>query len=65
MKIKNIYGMAIAAVLVSLPLASCSNDDDYQPGPGVEPGNPSVYFPLQEEYSYICLLDTAPSPRDS
>ncbi|MDE6116863.1 MAG: hypothetical protein K2G33_05060 [Duncaniella sp.] len=53
MKIKNIYGMAIAAVLVSLPLASCSNDDDYQPGPGVEPGNPSVYFPLQEEYSYI------------
>lgn len=53
MKIKHIYRMAFAAMLVSLPLASCSDDDDYTPGPEVEAGNPSVYFPLQEEYSYI------------
>lgn len=53
MKIKHIYRMAFAAMLVSLPLASCSDDDDYTPGPEVEAGSPSVYFPLQEEYSYI------------
>lgn len=51
--------MALSAMLFSLPLASCSDDDDYQPGPAVPEGNPSVYFPLQESYSFMFGSDEA------
>jgi len=57
MKMRKIYYIA-AALFLSLPLASCSDDDDYTPGPEPAAGCPSVYFPLQDEYSYTFSSDS-------
>jgi hypothetical protein len=56
---KSIYKLAFAAIAFTLPLASCSDDDDYAPGEEVAADCPSVYFPQQGSYSYTFTSDEA------
>lgn len=57
---KSIYKLLFTALAFSLPLASCSDDDDdYAPGEEVSADCASVYFPMQSAYSYTFSSDDA------
>ena len=44
---KSIYKFAIAVLALPFVLMSCSDDDDYEPGPAPAENCMSVYFPTQ------------------
>lgn len=54
---KSLYQLVFAAIAFTLPLASCSDDDDYTPGEPEPAGSPAAYFPTQDAYSYTFTTD--------
>ncbi len=54
---KSIYKFAIAVLALPFVLMSCSDDDDYEPGPAPAENCMSVYFPMQASYNYEFLAD--------
>nr|WP_290393258.1 hypothetical protein [uncultured Muribaculum sp.] len=54
---KSIYKFAIAVLTLPIMLVSCSDNDDYEPGPAPAEDCMSVYFPIQASYNYEFLAD--------